>query len=429
MPASPERRAALIAAICFSLTLVSGFGQTFFIALFGDDIRACFDLSDGGFGMIYSAATLASGVLMIWVGAVVDRVSFRRYSIAAALILAVAAALFATAGHVLVLALAIFGLRLGGQGMMSHAAQVGVARAFSGARGRALGLANLGHPAGEAAFPAIAVALVAVTGWQNLWLGIAVTALAVALVYARMVPAGLRDHHTEAMPPSAAGPASSADDPSKQPAQTPDAGRAQARALARDWSRGEVLRDRRFYLLLPALMGPGFVSTGIFFHQLPLIQEKGWPLSLYASAFVAFAIGVSVSMIGSGALVDRFGARVMMRGYLLPWAAACLMIAFLDARWSAFAFMALAGISQGAAATTVTAMWAETYGVTHLGSIRAMATAIMVVSTAIAPGLLGTLLDAGVGFAAIATGCALYLAAASVLAGLALARARGSVQA
>lgn len=43
----------------FLLTLFSSFGQTFFIGLSGNDLRAAFHLSGGAFGGFYMVATLA----------------------------------------------------------------------------------------------------------------------------------------------------------------------------------------------------------------------------------------------------------------------------------------------------------------------------------------------------------------------------------
>ena len=42
----------------------TSFGQTYFIALSGGEIRAAFDLSHGDFGAVYSAATLASALVL-----------------------------------------------------------------------------------------------------------------------------------------------------------------------------------------------------------------------------------------------------------------------------------------------------------------------------------------------------------------------------
>ena len=57
----------------------------------------------------------------------------------------------------------------------------------------------------------------------------------------------------------------------------------------RHWTRAQVLRDYRFYVLLPVVMAPAFITTGIFFHQILLVESKGWSVDLWAASFVAFA--------------------------------------------------------------------------------------------------------------------------------------------
>lgn len=79
-------------------------------------------------------------------------------------------------------------------------------------------------------------------------------------------------------------------------------------------------------------------------------------------------------------------------------------------------YLVLVGITQGLVATAGGAVWAERYGVLHLGAIRSMAQAVMVLSTAIAPVLLGILLDLGVGLNALAMGIAAAMAMVSLLA-------------
>ena len=47
------------------LTLISCFGQTFFISIFAGEIRAEFGLSHGEWGAAYSTGTLASAIVMV----------------------------------------------------------------------------------------------------------------------------------------------------------------------------------------------------------------------------------------------------------------------------------------------------------------------------------------------------------------------------
>jgi MFS family permease len=59
----------------FLLTLFSSFGQTFFIALSTGHIRKAFDLTSGEYGSIFMVATLASALILPFVGQIVDRFS------------------------------------------------------------------------------------------------------------------------------------------------------------------------------------------------------------------------------------------------------------------------------------------------------------------------------------------------------------------
>jgi hypothetical protein len=70
----------------------------------------------------------------------------------------------------------------------------------------------------------------------------------------------------------------------------------------------------------------------------------------------------------------------------------------------------------------VTAMWAEVYGTGHLGAIRALAAAMSVVASALAPASMGWLIDAGITIEAIALGSTAYLLAANGLVALVFAR-------
>ena len=56
----------------FLMMGLSNFGQTFFIALYSNEIRALFDLSNAGFGGLYSAMTLLSAAVMLYSGRFID---------------------------------------------------------------------------------------------------------------------------------------------------------------------------------------------------------------------------------------------------------------------------------------------------------------------------------------------------------------------
>ena len=144
------------------MSLFSSFGQTYYIAMFSAEIRGVFDLSHGDFGEIYAYATLASGTTLIWLGRKIDHIDLRFYSVLVCVGLIAACLMMSQVSSVVMLGLAIFTLRLFGQGLMSHTAVTSMARYFHERRGLAIGLASTGHAIGEAMFPYMAVILIAV---------------------------------------------------------------------------------------------------------------------------------------------------------------------------------------------------------------------------------------------------------------------------
>ncbi|WP_155988438.1 hypothetical protein [Thioalkalivibrio sp. AKL19] len=56
----------------FLLVAFSVVGQTFVLSLFGGEWRELFDLTHGQLGLAYSVATLASALLLISAGRLVD---------------------------------------------------------------------------------------------------------------------------------------------------------------------------------------------------------------------------------------------------------------------------------------------------------------------------------------------------------------------
>ncbi len=390
----------------FLLAFTSTFGQTFYIAMYGGEVRAAFALSHGEFGTVYAIGTLASGVLIIWAGRVIDRVDLRHYTLVLCALIAVACLAFSLAGGVVLLVLAIFLLRIAGQGLLSQAATVTMARYFpQNRRGRAVSIAALGFPTGQAVFPPAAVLLLALADWRTVWLA---SAAAVILLVPPLALWLLRGHD-----------------------------RRHARLLHRirrfegsgekspgQWTRRQVIRDPRFLLAMPAMLAPSFIITGLNFHQVHLAETKGWALSLYASGFAIYAVCQVITSVLVGLLVDRFGSRRLTHVYLLPLAAASLVIAVFDSPLAIIPFMALAGMTGGAGATLLATVWAELYGVLNLGSIRALVAGLSVISSSLAPAVFGWLIDATVSIEAIAATCSLYAIAGAVLLTLVLQRNR-----
>jgi MFS family permease len=370
----------------------SSFGQTFFVSLFNAPLQADLGLGSGDIGLLYSAATLLSALSLMWLGRKIDEWDLRSYTVLACALVVLGAWTLASAPMAIVVAAGFYFLRIGGQGLLSHAALTSMGRYFTKTRGRAIGLASLGFALGEAVLPLCAVALTAWVGWRQAW-GIIGTFVAIGvipiLLWLLRGQAARHRAFAEANP--------------EPPA-----------ALAS--RRLSILRDLRFYLCLPTVLAPPFVITGLFFHQTTVAAANGWSLTWLASCFIAFAVVQAYASFQSGVLVDRIGAVRLLPFYLAPMACGLLVLAVSDHPVAALLYMIGLGLTAGLDATVGTSAWAELFGVQRLGAIRATAASLMVFSTALSPVLIGWALDRGVTISAIAGLCILYCGICLILA-------------
>ena len=79
----------------------------------------------------------------------------------------------------------------------------------------------------------------------------------------------------------------------------------------------------------------------------------------------------------------------------LPLLLSIFIIIFFDHPLTSFVFLGLIGITNGLANVLGSSTWAEIYGVKHIGSIKALTTALMVFATAFGTALFGFLIDKG----------------------------------
>jgi MFS family permease len=355
----------------FLLTLFSSFGQTFFIGLFGNDLRQTFGLTAGAFGGIYMVATLLSAASLPWLGRTLDIAAGWKVTAFTIPALALACVLMGSAESIVALTIALFMLRLFGQGMMTEIALTEIGRWFDANRGKAMAWVTPGFQIGNAILPVVAVGLAGLIGWRGVW--IAAAALLVVIAW----PALIALSKVERAP------------------QSKEVASSQPRT-ARDWTRGEVIRDPILYILLAGTLVPPFIGTTIFFHQGYLIALRGYDPLVFASAFPVMAGTTIVFGFVCGYLVDRFGALRVLPLFLLPLAVASLAGGLITPVWGIYVFMLLLGVSNGFTQTLLGALWPEVYGTANLGGIRAITVSAMVFATALGPGITGLAIDLGV---------------------------------
>lgn len=285
------------------------------------------------------------------------------------------------------LCIGFYFLRLGGQRLMVHTALTATARQFPLDAGKALGAIALGLSLAQAVLPLVAVHISNLTGWRIAWginAGILIAGVAVALLF---LPRG-----------------------KEKPL------RAFRRRGESEIKEVSIWKNRNLLLALPVVLASPFITTGFFFHQARLAQEKGWELSWVPVWFIAYAITQAASLLTFGPLIDRLSPRRLLPWFLMPQALAMLALWLSNGQWVTPFYLIMTGISSAIASTLATALWVQLFGPAQLARVRSAVEAGTVIASGASPVIMGVLIDHHVTLQLQALLCLIYIAGASLLA-------------
>lgn len=365
----------------FLLTLICNFGQTFFIGFYNPDIRETFHLSNGDFGTLYGGATLFSASMLVWVGRLIDRVDLRVYTIVVMIVMALACFTMYGANGVAMLAISLGLLRLTGQGLMPHISNTSMGRYFETGRGRALSISQMGMSAGQIIFPFMALNVSTLVGWREGWAVYGAGLLLVVLPVTLFFLKGHGERHK-----------------SWEAEVTVAESQTGQHSRMRQSVSTQLLRDKKFWLILPGLLSSPLFGTAIFFFQGQLLIAKGWDKSLFAFSFPFYALAMTGGTLLGGFMTDKIGSSMKILPLsAIPFILGLLGLSFAHNTAWLPCMMVLIGLSSGLSSLAAAAMWAELYGTVSLGSIRSLVTSLMVFGTAATPAILGNLYDMGFG--------------------------------
>ena len=183
----------------------------------------------------------------------------------------------------------------------------------------------------------------------------------------------------------------------------------------KQWKRIEVVKDFKFYVVSMNMLAMPWIATGVFVYQSFITTSKNWGPFVIAQSFMSYSVFSVLTLLISGILIDKFTSRKLLIFMNIPLFLSTFVIINFDAPITAFVFLGLIGISNGLANVLGSSTWAEIYGVKHIGSIKALTTALMVFSTAFGTALFGVLIDIGFSIEKIAIISAIYIFLSFVL--------------
>ncbi len=311
---------------------------------------------------------------MLTVGHLVDHKPAKYVTSFTILGLAFSSILLGFSYHISLLFIALIGLRLTGQGLLSHISMTVISKYFDKNRGKALSISSLGYSMGEAIFPIIIALIIAWFDWRVAAIasGVGLLLYLIRLRYTNLE--GFDKQLSTLKKPSAL-------------------------SLMKDYKT--VASEKKFGIMMPASFVLSFTVTAIFFYQYVFVEDKNWSIELYATFFTVYAATRFLFSMFGGVWVDKYSAKVIFRYFLIPFCLGMLPFAFMGSIIGALIFLILAGITVGISGTVQTALIAEMYGTEKMGLIRSVFTMFMVFSTALGPLLVGMLIDLNISFTTI----------------------------
>ena len=252
---------------------------------------------------------------------------------------------------------AIFFMRLFGQGVLTLTSTATTIKLFNKNRGSALSITQLGYPLSEFIFPSVAILLLSMFGWRISFIAFA---LLIMSVYLLITSISIRPYHQQIST-------------------------IQSDADSTSQSLSGALTDIffPFYIVLSTI--PPVMMTATLYFQVSLFNLHQWPIKLTAAAIFLYAFTKFIFTIIVGPILDKIGPVIPFILLTFFIGFATLMVSFDGPPLLAFAYYSLYGVALGLSACTMSYLWAKLYGSAHIGEIKGFVGILRNGGTAIAP--------------------------------------------
>jgi MFS family permease len=390
----------------FLTNIASAFALASTLSIFLKPLTAELGISRGVFSLLRSGEGIIGALSAPFVGTLVDRHG-GRWLIAIGT--AIVAAGYFVLGHVdtfTQFALVRLSLVTLGDAMMgSMVVNIVIAQWFLRRRGRAFAISSMGVGFAKVCMPIVAASLIVWFGWRQTWVifGLVTLVLGVvpALLFIRRSP-----EEMGLLPDGSEEPVASR---VKQDRAATDATTNQDL----EWTRGEAMRTRTFWLLVITFGIASVGVTGLNLHVYPYVTDLGHPPLVAATVMSVIASMQLFSPLAWGFFAERVDVRIaaMLRFVIQGIGLGLAMLT--PSLFCLYAGFFLYGIGLGGNMVLPEVLWANYFGRRSLGKVRGLGLLISQVMAAAGPPFFGFLFDItnGYGLSFAIFGCALITSA------------------
>lgn len=326
--------------------------------------------------------SLMMNLSMPFIGSQLARGRIRGVMVAGAVVLAVSLAAMSQARELWQVGLGFgVGSAIGMAMLGPMSSSTAMANWFERLRGRALGITNMGGPAGPIVIVPAAAWAIGQIGWRGTLLGFAVVTLAVGVP---CVWLGIIDRPSDVGQfPDGELPAAHASVGGDTPVLSPD------------WSASMLARSREFWFGALAV-GP-FAAAGIVMatNSIPyMMTELGATPEAAALAVIPQAIGSVLGPAVFGSLADRIHPRLLFVGLIGMLCAALVGLVFHPSYAVALAYFSVVGLVGGSMMPVYGALVARLFGTMAFGQVLGMGALVGLPAIALIPVVFGAAVDA-----------------------------------
>ena len=353
----------------------SGPGQTFSISIFINYYIEKFGWSRTLVSSYYSIATLIAGFIIPIVGRAIDSKGHRKMIVIISTMLGFVCLWMSFVNKPIMLIVGLIFLRLLGQGSMTLIPSTLVPQWFINYRGKALSLMALGGVVGSALIPPFNNWLIGNMGaafaWR-VWMVLLLTVMTpIGWIFVRNKPediGSLPDGNDKLHTQREVLKYSTKVNTSQYP-----------------WTLKEAVKTRAFWLMLFCMIIPSMINTGIIFHMVSIIEEKGFT-STFAALLLSITAMVQLPLtFVAGHLLDKVKVHYVKTinfGLLLF---AMIIISYSNSNNLLLIYCVLHGAFMAFDSVSTGVLWPNYFGNKNLGSIRGVTMTAMILGSALGP--------------------------------------------
>lgn len=355
-------------------------GQSYGISTFINSYIETFQISRTTISVVYSTATLISGLSLLAIGKLVDRFGQRIIFIFCGGMLAITCIFNSFISGIYMIFFGFLALRYFGQGSLSLIPSTLVPQWFKGRRALAIGIYGIGGSLASVSVPALNIWMINNYGWQSSWRIWAILLIVIFLPIMWILVVNTPEE-IGVLPDN------------KSIENVDDINEERINMEQTSWTLENAMKTKEFWFLGFCVTITPMITTGLVFHFFSIMSEKG--ISQSQAAYILGIMGIPgfIAPIIGGFILDKWKPKYIFSITFVIESFALVILVFVKTTSLAIVFMVIYGIAKSVQDVSGKVMWPNFFGRKYLGSIQAAATMFIVVGSAFGPIPFGAAFD------------------------------------